>query len=47
MSVAITNTLSETGSKTFPNLLSHENFLARKPSKKSEMPAKKKKKRVK
>ena len=36
--MAITKTLSEIGSNTFPNRLSQENFLARKPSKKSEIP---------
>ena len=43
--VAITKALSEIGSKIFPKRLSQEYFLAKKPSKKSEIPAKKKKKR--
>ena len=46
ISVAMTRTLSEIGSNIFPNLLSQEYFLARYPSKKSDIPARKKKKRV-
>ena len=42
----MTRTLSEIGSNIFPNLLSQEYFLARYPSKKSDIPARKKKKRV-
>ena len=39
--VATTNVLSATGSAICPNLDCHENFLARKPSKKSDIPANK------
>jgi hypothetical protein len=39
--VATTNVLSATGSAICPNLDCHENFLARNPSSKSDIPAKK------
>ena len=39
--VATTNVLSATGSAICPNLDCHENFLAKKPSKKSHIPANK------
>ena len=39
--VATTNVLSATGSAICPNLDCHENFLAKNPSKKSDIPAKK------
>ena len=39
--VATTNVLSATGSAICPNLDCHENFLAKNPSRKSDIPAKK------